>query len=33
MKSPAIIYNAEIRNNGTAWRVTDTLFQMGYVDS
>ena len=33
MKSPAIIYNAEIRNNGTARRVTDTLFQMGYVDS
>jgi hypothetical protein len=33
MKSPALIYNAEIRNNGTARRVTETFFRMGYKDS
>ena len=33
MKSPALIYNAEIRNNGTARRVTDSFFQMGYKDT
>lgn len=33
MKSPALIYNAEIRNNGTARRVVETLYRMGYKET
>jgi hypothetical protein len=33
MKSPALLYNAEIRNNGTARRVIESFFRMGYKDS
>ena len=33
MKSPALLYNAEVRNNGTARRVADSFFQMGYKDT
>lgn len=32
-KRPALLYNAEIRNNGTARRVTETLYRLGYKDS
>ena len=33
MKSPGLLYNAEVRNNGTARRVTDTLYRMGYKET
>ena len=33
MKSPALVYNAEIRNNGTARRVVETLYRMGYKET
>ena len=33
MKSPGVLYNADIRNNGTARRVTETLVQMGFLDT
>jgi glycosyltransferase involved in cell wall biosynthesis len=32
MNSPALLYNAEVRNNGTARRVTESFYQMGYKD-
>ena len=33
MKCPGILYNADIRNNGTARRITETLVQMGYLET
>jgi|TARA_E500000305_G_C4021717_1_gene239269 hypothetical protein len=33
MKSPGLFYNADIRNNGTARRVSEAFFREGYVDT
>ena len=33
MKSPGLFYNADIRNNGTARRVSEAFFREGYVET
>ena len=33
MKSPGLFYNADIRNNGTARRMSEAVFQLGYKDT
>ncbi|MFA6043301.1 MAG: hypothetical protein WC786_06490, partial [Patescibacteria group bacterium] len=33
MKSPALFYNAEIRNNGTARRMIEAFFLLGYKET
>ena len=33
MKSPGLFYNADIRNNGTARRVSEAFFRMGFKDT
>lgn len=33
MKSPGLFYNADIRNNGTARRVSEAFFRLGFKDT